>query len=208
MTPAIHTDERAGASQPGSVIAPVVRTGKLQSSRVRQRPRARQRIRPKSPRTPRHPGDFRYYVDARGHQHFNFEQRVWLDRSVQMAVTPVMTIALETLALNLLAHSAGECAGGTRVAAASRSPVKLARRFCAQCLLTAHPAGWVIPRATIEAWLASQPRPKGPAGNGFLKSRREYRLGSGQSGSNGAHTKTSRTTRRPKAAARGVSGPK
>ena len=46
--------------------------------------------------------DFRYFMDAQGRQHFNFVQRVWLHASVGMAVTPVMTLALETLAINLL----------------------------------------------------------------------------------------------------------
>jgi len=47
-------------------------------------------------------GNFRYFVDRSGCQHFNFPQRIWLDPTIAMAVTPVQTIALETLAINLL----------------------------------------------------------------------------------------------------------
>src|SRR5208283_3432607 len=50
--------------------------------------------------------EFRYCLDRRGTQHFNFEQRVWIERSVAMAFTPVRTTALETLAINLLTLAA------------------------------------------------------------------------------------------------------
>ena len=45
--------------------------------------------------------DICFYVDSRGRQHFNFPQRVWLYPCVPMAVTPVMSIDLESPAINL-----------------------------------------------------------------------------------------------------------
>ena len=44
---------------------------------------------------------FRYFVDSNGRQHFNFVQRVWLQPQVEMAVTPVPTVALTSNAVNL-----------------------------------------------------------------------------------------------------------
>jgi hypothetical protein len=40
----------------------------------------------------------------------------------------------------------------------SRRVMRLAQRFCGECLLTAHRDGWVIPRATARAWLAAHVR--------------------------------------------------
>jgi hypothetical protein len=119
--------------------------------------RSRRRV-GRSARAPGSRGDFCYYVDSRGHQHFNFAQRIWLSPSVQMAVTPVMTVALQTLAINLLMR--GTHARGYRAAvgATSSRMVGLASRFCVECLLSARPGGWVIPRATVRAWLVSQRR--------------------------------------------------
>ena len=62
------------------------------------------------PHTPRshHPkaltgnGDFCYFMDRSGRQHFNFVQRIWLDPAISMEFTTVQTTALETLAVNLL----------------------------------------------------------------------------------------------------------
>jgi hypothetical protein len=167
MTHAEHAAERGSAREPGSVIAPTVRIGQVKSPRPRKHPCGSRPVRPQSPRAVSARGDFRYYVDSRGCQHFNFEQKIWRNPAVRMAVTPVMTIALEALAVNLLAHVTGERGDRPHVGATSRGSVRLARRFCVQCLLTASPAGWVIPRGTIAAWLASQRRPQGPAPNGI-----------------------------------------
>lgn len=114
-------------------------------------------------RRPRSPpeltsGDFWYYVDTHGRQHFNFPQRVWLRASVDMAVTPVMTLALETLAINLLTHLTRERDYRAAVGFTSSRAVKLARRFCRECLLTAQAEGWVMPRATLKEWFTARTR--------------------------------------------------
>jgi hypothetical protein len=105
-------------------------------------------IRPAPPRRQR---DFRYYVDRSGCQHFNFPQRIWLDPTIPMAVTPVQTLALETLAINLL----------TAVGVTSQRALVLSGAFCADCLLGAPVEAWELPRASIRAWLdshANEPR--------------------------------------------------
>jgi hypothetical protein len=101
---------------------------------------------------------FCYYVDMRGVQHFNFIQRVWLQPQVEMAVTAIMTLALETLAVNLLTEVTRERNCLVPVGITSRRVIQLAPRFCEQCLLTAHRDGWRIPRATVKSWLAAQLR--------------------------------------------------
>lgn len=103
-------------------------------------------------------GEFRYCVDARGRQHFNFRQRIWLHPSVAMAVTPVMTVALETLAVNLLTRLTRERDCHAAVGLTSRRMLRLAPRFCAECLLGGQPGGWVMPRAALRAWLSSHAR--------------------------------------------------
>lgn len=154
MRQAAGATGRGSATKLGSVVAPSVRINHVTSTRQKPpqcdpppipEPRARSANR-----------NFRYYVDSRGFQNFNFQQRIWRKPSVQMAVTPVMTTALETLALNLLTYIARESGYSTRLGITSKRMVRLARRFCAECLLTASPEGWVIPRSAIEAWLASQ----------------------------------------------------
>ncbi len=98
--------------------------------------------------------EYGYRLDGTGRQHFNFRQRLWLQPRVAMAVTPVITIALETLAANLLSLALN----GTGDGSCDRLALKLARRFCEQCLLTADPDGWLIPCASIRAWVAAQRR--------------------------------------------------
>jgi hypothetical protein len=95
------------------------------------------------------PDEFRYYIDRHGAQHFNFQQQLWLERSVAMAFTSVPTTALETLAINLLALASGHA--GTRLKL-------LARDFCEQCLLGAPQQGWVLPRPVIQAWMEARRR--------------------------------------------------
>jgi hypothetical protein len=104
---------------------------------------------------------FRYFVDSNGRQHFNFVQRVWLQPQVEMAVTPVPTVALETLAVNLLTEVTRERDYAAVVGITSRRVMQLASRFCEECLLTAHGNGWVIPRASVKSWIAAHLR-KGP----------------------------------------------
>jgi hypothetical protein len=205
MTHAEHAAERGNAREPRSVIAPPVRIDEV-SSRPRKQPCGSPSVRLQSPRALGAGGDFRYYVDFRGCQHFNFDQRIWRNPSVQMAVTPVMTIALETLAINLLAHITGERGDGAHVGVTSKALVKLARRFCVQCLLTACPAGWVIPRCTIEAWLVSQRRLQSSAPNGIRALRRGQGVVAREKKSPVSYAKENNTARRPKSAPHGVPG--
>jgi len=107
-------------------------------------------------------GDFRYFVDRNGCQHFNFPQRIWLDPTIAMAVTPVQTIALETLAINLLTFMTRERDYRAGVGVTSQRAIALAREFCADCLLGAPVEAWELPRASIKAWLESH-RPAGSA---------------------------------------------
>jgi hypothetical protein len=91
-----------------SVVSPSVMIDSPPSPRPRKtassitvahtRTSARQR----RPKVPPQNDDYRYFIDRQGRQHFNFRQRVWLDASVQMACTRGYSLALETLALNLL----------------------------------------------------------------------------------------------------------
>jgi hypothetical protein len=101
---------------------------------------------------------FCYYLDRQGVQHFNFIQQIWLQPQVEMAVTAVMTVALETLAVNLLTQVTRERDFAAPVGITSRRIMLLAPRFCEQCLLTAQRGGWRIPRATVKSWLAAQLR--------------------------------------------------
>jgi hypothetical protein len=154
MRYAEHASGRVSATKLGSIVAPLLPTNKVKRSR--QRLQSSRTTAVPTPRLPNASGDFRYYVDTLGFQHFNFQQRIWRNPLVQMAVTPVMTTALETLALNLLTYITCESGNSIRVGRTSKRLVRLAKRFCAECLLTASPEGWVIPRSTIEEWLQSQ----------------------------------------------------
>jgi len=101
---------------------------------------------------------FRYFVDSNGRQHFNFPQRVWLEARVEMAVTPVPTVALETLAVNLLTEVTRERDYVAAVGVTSRRVMQMASTFCDECLLTARGNGWVIPRASVKSWIAAHLR--------------------------------------------------
>lgn len=119
----------------------------------------RRSSRPQDQPTPRRRDyDFRYFIDRRGRQHFNFRQRVWLDVSVQMAYTRVSSVALKTLAVNLLmlVTPKRDCQPAARLT--SRQAVLLAPSFIRECLLGAPDEAWVLPRTTIEAWLESRRR--------------------------------------------------
>jgi len=102
--------------------------------------------------------DFRYFIDRRGRQHFNFRQRVWLDASVQMACTRGYSLALETLALNLLTMATRTRDCRVAVGLTSRRALLLAPSFSRECLLGAPDEAWVLPKATIRAWVQSQLR--------------------------------------------------
>jgi hypothetical protein len=93
--------------------------------------------------------EYRFCVDQRGRQHFDFEQTIWLDRSVAMAFTRVYSTALKTLAANLLAHALDKSA---------RAATELAPAFSRECLMGAPDQAWVLPKSTIEAWFESRQR--------------------------------------------------
>jgi hypothetical protein len=118
-----------------SVVAPTV----LTDSPSRSLPRRRKRREP----------EFRFFVDQRGRQHFNFRQKIWLDASVQMAFTSVYSIALKTLAANLLTLAIDK---------PGRNAVLLAPAFSRECLMGAPDKAWALPKASIEAWLESKRR--------------------------------------------------
>jgi hypothetical protein len=100
-------------------------------------------------------------LDRQGTQHFNFEQRVWIKRTVAMAFTPVRTTALETLAINLLtlAAQSGNLRPEWRCSLTSLIP--MVQDFCEQCLLSAPQEGWVLPRPAIRAWMHARRRRRG-----------------------------------------------
>lgn len=115
------------------------------------------------PHTPRshHPkaltgnGDFCYFMDRSGRQHFNFVQRIWLDPAISMEFTTVQTTALETLAVNLLTLVTRERDCRTAVGITSQRALALTPQFCAECLLGAPVEAWELPRASIKAWIES-----------------------------------------------------
>jgi hypothetical protein len=102
--------------------------------------------------------DFRYFIDRQGRQHFNFRQRVWLDASVQMAYTRVYSVALKTLAVNLLMMVMAKRDHHAAARLTPRQAGLLAPAFVRECLSGAPDEAWALPRATIEAWLESRLR--------------------------------------------------
>ena len=147
----------AGA-RPGTVLAPTVRVEETpaRSRRVSCRAGSQSVWRADRPRAAL--SRYCYYVDASGRQHFNFTQQIWLRVQVEMAMTPVMTVALETLAVNLLTQVARERDHLAVVGVTSKRVMRLARRFCMECLLTARADGWVMPRAALRDWLDTRTR--------------------------------------------------
>lgn len=110
--------------------------------------------------------EFRYFIDRQGRQHFNFRQQVWLDTTVQMAHTSVYSVALKTLAVNLLTLVTRKRDYQAAVGLTSRRVVALAASFSRECLLGAPNEAWALPKASIKAWLDSRlrarslPRPR------------------------------------------------
>jgi hypothetical protein len=148
--------ERVGIRSPGAVLIPTVHE---------VAPHSRQMARRASPSSQRRAaragsasGDFFFYEDSQGRQHFNFAQRIWLSPSVPMALTPVMTLELQTLAINLLTPLTRERDYRAAVGVTSKRVMRLADRFCAECLLTTDAAALLMPRSAIRAWLASRAR--------------------------------------------------
>jgi hypothetical protein len=93
--------------------------------------------------------EFRFFIDQRGRQHFNFRQKIWLDASVPMAFTRVYSVALKTLAANLLTLA---------IDRPGRNAILLAPAFSRECLMGAPDRAWALPKATIQAWLESKRR--------------------------------------------------
>jgi hypothetical protein len=102
--------------------------------------------------------EFRYFIDRQGRQHFNFRQRVWLDASVQMAYTRVYSVALKTLAVNLLMMVMAKRDYHAATRLTPRQAGLLAPSFVRECLLGAPDEAWALPITTIEAWLESRLR--------------------------------------------------
>jgi hypothetical protein len=88
-----------------------------------------------------------------------------------MAVTPGMSIELETLAMNLLTPLTRRRDYRAAVGVTSKRVRRLASRFCAECLLTAQSQAWVMQRSTIKAWLASRTRIQGRSRAGAQRIR-------------------------------------
>ena len=152
--------EPSAVHEATTVVAPAVRTGKRGK---------RGRLRGVACRVGTHParrGDlelgtgkyFCYYVDANGRQHFNFIQQIWLRPQVEMAVTSIMTVALETLAVNLLTQVTRDRNFPAAVGITSRRVMQLSHLFCEECLLSAHSDGWVMPRASVKSWFIAHIR--------------------------------------------------
>lgn len=102
--------------------------------------------------------EYRYWLDRHGVAHFSFEQRIWIERTVAMAFTPVRTLALDTLALNLLALAGALPGPNAARGVGLRAQRRLVERFCEECLLGAPAAGWVLPGPAIRAWLRARCR--------------------------------------------------
>lgn len=153
---------RGSRKRDQSVVAPTVlidapaRSSKTsQLNRIERRPSAR-RLEQSKPRLRDY--EFRYFVDRQGRQHFNFRQRIWLDASVQMAYTRVYSVALKTLAVNLLTLVTPKRDYQGAVGLTSRQAVLLAPSFIRDCLVGAPDEAWALPRTAIEAWVESRLR--------------------------------------------------
>jgi hypothetical protein len=129
------------------------------SMAIKRRQSLSRRTTPKECRYSERNDNFRYFIDRQGRQHFNFRQRIWLDTSVQMAFTCVYSLALKTLAVNLLTMATRRrdyrAAGIT-----TRRIVLLAPSFSRECLLSAPDKAWELPRISIMHWVESQLRPR------------------------------------------------
>jgi hypothetical protein len=75
-----------------------------------------------------------------------------------MAFTRVYSVALKTLAVNLLTLATDGRDLPVAIGNTSRSALLLAPSFSRQCLMEAPDKAWALPHATIEAWIASRRR--------------------------------------------------
>ena len=168
--------ERVGIRSPGVVLIPNGHTDEAASRSRQNSHRASPGSVRRAARAVSASDDFLFYEDSLGRQHFNFAQRIWLDPSVPMAVTPVMTLELETLAINLLTPLTRDRDYPAAVGVTSKRVMRLAHRFCAECLLSADAADLVMPRSAIRAWLASRARIEGHPRADSRTSRRARRV--------------------------------
>ena len=141
-----------------TIVSPSVKTTRAPRRPSRVACRTEVACARRADRSPAVDEKFRYFVDSNGRQHFNFPQRIWLEARVEMAVTPVPTVALETLAVNLLTEVTRERDYVAAVGVTSRRVMQMAATFCDECLLTARGNGWVIPRASVKSWIAAHLR--------------------------------------------------
>jgi len=140
--------ERIGPRAPADALTCGVRIDKAaQQSRSRVR-RLLPGTLPRSVMARPARGDVCFYLDSHGRQHFNFPQRVWLYSLVPMAVTPGMSIELETLAINLLTWLTQERDYRAAMGITCKRVRRLASRFCAPRLLAAQPPAWVMHRSS------------------------------------------------------------
>jgi hypothetical protein len=146
-----------------TIVSPSVKAERSPRRSARVACRTEQASARRAERSARVDEKFRYFVDSSGRQHFNFVQRVWLQPQLEMAVTPVPTVALETLAVNLLTEVTRERDYVAVVGVTSKRVMQLASKFCDECLLSAHGNGWVIPRASVKSWVASHLRKRSPS---------------------------------------------
>ena len=93
--------------------------------------------------------EYTFLLDHRGRQHFNFRQAIWVDPSVDMAFTRVYSVALKTLAVNLLTLA---------LERPGRQALLLAPAFSRECLMGAPDRAWALPKSTIEAWFEAKQR--------------------------------------------------
>jgi len=140
--------ERIGTRPPGDALTCSVR---MDEAGPQSRKRAGSSLSgaPRASVSPRDaPENVFFYVDPQGRQHLNIPQRVWLYPSVSMAVTAGKRINLEILAINLLMPLTRERDCRAPVGVTSKRERRLASRFCAECLLTAHSRASVRQRST------------------------------------------------------------
>jgi hypothetical protein len=163
MVNAIHSAVmRMSSKRDQSVVAPAVLIDAPARSRKESRPNqiegGRSTRRQEQLKPCLRDYEFRYFIDRQGRQHFNFRQRVWLDASVQMAYTRVYSVALKTLAVNLLMMVMAKRDYHAATRLTPRQAGLLAPSFVRECLSGAPDEAWALPRTTIEAWLESRLR--------------------------------------------------
>ena len=90
-------------------------------------------------------------LDPDGGEHFNFPQTYTLKRGVRMGTTPTPTLAVETLAMNVLAPFMSDAQS-----ASARNRLRhLARLFAEEVLAHAAGSDWRISREAVRSWLAA-----------------------------------------------------